>query len=120
VLYCHKERTAETDAAYRTHGTFQNVNNIFITEREDKRKWKRNIKTGLKEAECEGMGWISFTQDEDLFWAALNTRKDYRGSVSGGKFLDYVRVKVPVYMEDARDLCLYVYLHAFHIIHCCC
>ena len=37
-----------------------------------KRRWKDNIKMGVREVGCEGMDWIELAQDRDSWQALVN------------------------------------------------
>jgi len=43
-----------------------------------KRRWKDNIKMGVREVGCEGMDWIELAQDRDRWRAVVNAVTDLR------------------------------------------
>ena len=43
-----------------------------------RRKWKDNIKMGLKETGWEGVDWIHLDQDRNKWWALVKTVKKLR------------------------------------------
>jgi len=42
------------------------------------RRWEDNIKRGLQEVGCRGMGWIDLAQDRDRWWALVNAVINFR------------------------------------------
>ena len=53
-----------------------------------KRRWQDNIKMGLQEVGCGGMGWIDMVQERDSWRALVNAVMNLQGSTKCGEFLD--------------------------------
>jgi len=50
-------------------------------------RWDDNVKMGLQEVECGGMGWIDLAEDRYSWRAPVNAVMDLRVPLNAGNFL---------------------------------